>query len=151
MTASNRSGITAHSCSDRRPSLLYDADCGFCRWSVAALLRWDYPQRLRPVAIQSDEGQSLLAGRAPEERLASWHLVAPEGTVVSAGAALGPLFRLLPGGAPLGRAAERFPRAFSAGYRFVASRRSFFGRLVRDAGTAKANARIRERAMQGRR
>ena len=30
--------------------------------------------------------------------MASWHLVAPDGTIVSGGAAFEPLLRLLPGG-----------------------------------------------------
>lgn len=42
-------------------TVLYDCDCGFCRWSVGRLLAWDRAGRLRPLAIQSPEGQRLLA------------------------------------------------------------------------------------------
>ena len=55
--------------------LLYDEDCGFCRWSLDKILAWDRAKRVRPVAIQSEEGSRLLAPIAPEARLESWHLV----------------------------------------------------------------------------
>jgi predicted DCC family thiol-disulfide oxidoreductase YuxK len=93
--------------------ILYDPDCGFCRVCVAVVLRWDRHGRLRPV---------------PGEELDSWQLVLPDGTARSAGAAFPPLLRLLPGGAPLAWLADRFPGATERGYRFVANRRSAFGR-----------------------
>ena len=76
--------------------ILYDRDCGFCKWSLDKLLLWDRARRLHPVAIQSDEGERLLAGLSPAERLDSWHLVRPDGTVISAGAAAEPLARPAP-------------------------------------------------------
>ena len=45
----------------RRSVLLYDAGCAFCRWAVAQVLRWDRAVRLRPLGIQSEEGERLLA------------------------------------------------------------------------------------------
>ena len=65
--------------------ILYDRDCGFCKWSLDKLLRWDRAGRLRPVAIQSDEGERLLSGMSREAMLDSWHFVEPDGTVTSAG------------------------------------------------------------------
>ena len=50
-------------------AVLYDRDCGFCRWSLDKILAWDRRRRLRPVAIQSEEGQRLLAPVPPEHRL----------------------------------------------------------------------------------
>ena len=44
--------------------LLYDEDCGFCRWSLDKILAWDRAKRVRPVAIQSEEGSRLLASIA---------------------------------------------------------------------------------------
>ena len=41
--------------------VFYDEDCGYCRWSVAQLLRLDRDRRLRLHAIQSPLGQRLLA------------------------------------------------------------------------------------------
>ena len=82
---------------------------------MAVLLRWDRDGRLRP---------------EPGEGLDSWRLVAPDGAVISAGAAFSPLFRLLPGGTPLARLTDRFPGAAERGYRWVADHRTAFGRPI---------------------
>jgi predicted DCC family thiol-disulfide oxidoreductase YuxK len=105
--------------------LLYDPDCGFCRVCVAVVLSWDRRGLLRPVSLTSTEGNELLAGMPEAERMASWHLVnsgwsvsgaenaahTDHPVVWSAGAAFSPLFRLLPGGAPLALLTDRFPGA----------------------------------------
>src|SRR3954471_5073600 len=77
-----------------RATLLYDRDCGFCRWCLGKVLGWDRRRSIRPVAIQSEEGERLLAGLPEDERVSSWHLVDGDGTVRSAGAAFPGLFRL---------------------------------------------------------
>ncbi len=82
--------------------VLYDNDCAFCKWSLDKVLAWDRRRRLRPVAIQSDEGQGLLADVPESERLDSWHLVLPSGEVRSAGAAAAPLAESAPGGPTAG-------------------------------------------------
>jgi predicted DCC family thiol-disulfide oxidoreductase YuxK len=82
---------------------------------VALVLKWDRRGRLRPL---------------PGEELDSWRLVLPDGAVVSAGAAFSPLLRLLPGGEPLARLADRFPGPAERGYRWVADRRGTFGLLI---------------------
>jgi predicted DCC family thiol-disulfide oxidoreductase YuxK len=117
-----------------RVPVLYDPDCGFCRVCVAVLLRWDRRGRLRPVALGTEEADRLLGQMPADEQMASWHLVERSGGtapgVRSAGAAFSPLFRLLPGAGPLARLTERFPTAAERAYRFVADRRSSFGRLA---------------------
>jgi predicted DCC family thiol-disulfide oxidoreductase YuxK len=127
-------------------TLLYDRDCGFCRWCLGKMLAWDRRRALRPVAIQSHEADDLLAGMPEEQRLASWHLVDGEGTVRSAGAAFPGLFRLLPGGAPLGALTARFPRATDGAYRWVAGNRSRWGKLVTEGAKRRADARIEARS-----
>ena len=89
--------------------LLYDQDCDFCRWWLDKILAWDRAKRVRPVAIQSEEGSRLLAPIAPDTRLDSWHLVRADGRLFSAGAAAKPLARLLPGGRPSLPSSRRFP------------------------------------------
>jgi predicted DCC family thiol-disulfide oxidoreductase YuxK len=113
-----------------RHVVLYDEDCGFCRWSLDRLLRWDREGRLRPVSIQSEEGDRLLADLREEERLASWHLIAPDGRRTSGGAAAAPLARLLPAGAPVAILAETFPRTTDRLYRWVARHRDDLGRRL---------------------
>jgi predicted DCC family thiol-disulfide oxidoreductase YuxK len=145
-------------------TILYDPDCGFCRVCVAVVLRWDRHGRLRPVSLTSTEGEALLAGMAESGRMASWHLVearwlgngaenAPNPNhleIRSAGAAFSPLFRLLPGGAPLARLTESFPEAADRAYRWVADHRTLFGRLLPDAVRRWADRVISEFAADSR-
>lgn len=111
--------------------LLYDEDCGFCKWSLDKILAWDRAGRIRPVPIQSDDGQRLLTGTDPRARLDSWHLVTPDGTLVSGGAAARPLARLLPGGRPLAAIFAAFPGVTERAYRYVAQHRDRWARLLR--------------------
>ena len=119
--------------------VLYDEDCGFCKWSLNKILAWDRRGVLRPVAIQSDEGQTLLtaAGVPAAKRLESWHLARAEGDLRSGGAALAPLFGELPGGRPLAAVARAFPATTDRAYRFVAGHRSWFARVLRIDATCQ--------------
>jgi predicted DCC family thiol-disulfide oxidoreductase YuxK len=116
---------------DSKTTVLYDQDCGFCKWSLDKVLAWDRAHKLRPVSIQSDEGQRLLSEVPEEKRLDSWHLVEPSGEVRSAGAAAAPLFDLLPGGRPLAGAARALPGPTERAYRAVAGNRDRLARLLR--------------------
>jgi predicted DCC family thiol-disulfide oxidoreductase YuxK len=116
---------------DSKATVLYDDDCGFCKWSLNKLLAWDRSQRLRAVAIQSEEGQRLLAEVPAAQRLDSWHLIDATGAVRSAGAGFETLFEILPGGAPLAAFARTFPRTTERAYRAVANNRSGLSRLLR--------------------
>jgi predicted DCC family thiol-disulfide oxidoreductase YuxK len=128
-----------------RAEVLFDSDCGFCRWSLAKLLAWDRRARLRPVAIQSEEGRRLLAGMSDDERMASWHLVLG-GSRYSAGAAFAPLLRVLPLGGPLSRLSAALPGCSERGYGFVARHRGAIGRLISDGAKRRADKRIAARA-----
>jgi predicted DCC family thiol-disulfide oxidoreductase YuxK len=110
--------------------VLYDEDCGFCKWSLNKILAWDRSRRLRAVPIESEAGERLLAGVPRERRLDSWHLVREDGTLYSAGAAVAPLLRILPGGAPLASVFAAFPGATERGYRYIASHRDRWARLL---------------------
>src|SRR3954452_14305202 len=83
-----------------RARLLYDRDCGFCRWCLGKVLAWDRRRSIRPVAIHTPEAERLLAGMASDARMSSWHLVDRNGEVHSAGAGFPPFLRLLPVGVP---------------------------------------------------
>jgi predicted DCC family thiol-disulfide oxidoreductase YuxK len=102
---------------------------------VAVLLRWDRHGRLHAV---------------PGEDLDSWRLILPDGTVRSAGDAFPPLFRLLPGGAPLARLSERFPGLSNRGYRFVADHRTAFGKPFPAAAKRWADRVISESRRESR-
>jgi predicted DCC family thiol-disulfide oxidoreductase YuxK len=125
--------------------LLYDRDCGFCRWALGKVLAWDRRARIQPVSLQSKEAEELLRGMGEKERMGSWHLLEPGGEVRSAGAGIAPLLRALPGGSPLAAVAGRMPGAMERSYRWVASRRSRWGKLVSDGAKRRADRRIATR------
>jgi predicted DCC family thiol-disulfide oxidoreductase YuxK len=111
--------------------VLYDEDCGFCKWSLDKILAWDRHRRLRPLPIQSEEGEHLLAPVPRDLWLESWHLVEPSGEVRSAGDATAPLAALLPGGRPLASLFRTFPGITNRAYRLVADNRDRIARLLR--------------------
>jgi predicted DCC family thiol-disulfide oxidoreductase YuxK len=112
------------------------------------VLRLDRHGRLRPVALQDPEAGTLLAGMPEEQRMASWHLVGEDGHIYSGGDAFAPLLRLVPGGSPLARLLAAFPSLAELGYRAVAGRRSFFGRLLPASSKARARERIEAAAQR---
>lgn len=128
-----------------RARILYDADCGFCRWSLAWVLRWDRGRRLEPLALQDRRAAALLHGIEAERRMGSWHLVAADGLVASAGGAAAPLLRLLPGGSWLAWLLERLPGPVEWAYRRVADARGFLGRGLSEAALGRADRLIAER------
>jgi predicted DCC family thiol-disulfide oxidoreductase YuxK len=125
--------------------VLYDAECGFCKWLLDSLLRWDRAARLRPVALQQPDADQLLADLAPAERMASWHLISPSGARRSGGAAVPPLLRLLPGGRVPAAAFARFPGLTDRGYRWVAEHRSHLSKAVPATLKRQASERVRRR------
>ena len=133
----------------RRSVLLYDASCGFCRWAVAQVLLWDRAVRLRPLGIQSGEGERLLAVLDPAERLASWHLVTADGCLYSAGAAVAPLLRLLPCGRPGVLLFSLSPGLTDSAYRWVARHRTGIGRFVPRGAKQRAFKELERRERAG--
>jgi predicted DCC family thiol-disulfide oxidoreductase YuxK len=115
--------------------VLYDSDCGFCRWTLAWALKRDRNHVLDTHPIQSDRGAELLADLDPEERMSQAHVVHDDGRRESGGAAMRAVLDVLPPARRLAWLARLSPRATDAGYRFVARHRAAFGRLVR-AGSA---------------
>jgi predicted DCC family thiol-disulfide oxidoreductase YuxK len=138
-------------------TVIYDADCGFCRFTLALLLAWDRPRggrggpehgrsrppewrstrassaetgALRPLPLGTAEADRLLADLTPAQRNASWHLVDAAGRRNSAGAALAPALTLLPAGRRPAALVGRLPHATERGYRWVADHRGLLGRFV---------------------
>jgi predicted DCC family thiol-disulfide oxidoreductase YuxK len=141
-----------------RATVIYDADCGFCKWSLALLLSIDRRRALRPLPLGTPEADRLLADLSVEERNASWHLImGPAASPVrgdatptaprrfsagdpfpasiaprrsSAGAAFAPALSLLRGGRIPAVAFARFPRPTERSYRWVVRHRGRLGRFV---------------------
>ncbi|MDX6654481.1 MAG: DCC1-like thiol-disulfide oxidoreductase [Solirubrobacterales bacterium] len=95
------------------------------RWGRSAA-----PAALRPLPLGTPEADRLLADLSLAQRAASWHLVLDDGARTSAGAALAPALRLLPGGGIPAALFARFPRTAERGYRWVADHRGLLGRFV---------------------
>jgi predicted DCC family thiol-disulfide oxidoreductase YuxK len=128
--------MTSSSGSADRAWLLYDADCGLCKFVVARVLELDRARRLRPVALQDEKATELLPRMSPEERMESFHVVGSDGAVHSAGDGLA---ALLP---PL----RRYPRLSSRLYRLVADNRDRLGKLLPGFARRQADRRIRARS-----
>jgi predicted DCC family thiol-disulfide oxidoreductase YuxK len=128
-----------------RARILFDRDCGFCRWSLGWVLRWDRAGRLAPIELQDPLAAQLLAPMGEEQRMGSWHLVEADGVRASAGAAAAPLLRLLPGGRPLAAVADRFPNAVERAYRRISGARSKLGPRLSSGAIARADRLIAER------
>jgi predicted DCC family thiol-disulfide oxidoreductase YuxK len=111
-------------------TVLFDEDCGLCRWSADKLRLWDSERALSFVGIRSATGDRLLAGMDMPARLASWHAAASNGAVWSAGAAIPVVARRLRGGAPIAWLAEAFPETTEHLYRWVTAHRPEIGRLL---------------------
>ncbi len=126
-----------------RATLLYDEDCGFCRWSLANILRWDRRGAVRPVALQDPEAEELLDGMDAERKMASWHLVTPEGRIYSGGDAVPPLAKLLPAGAPVAALARSFPGTTRRLYGWVADHRDELGRRLGTKACSVDPTRVR--------
>jgi hypothetical protein len=76
------------------------------------------------------------------------HLVGPDGTRTSAGAALPALLGLLSGGRVPAAVLGRFPRLTGAGYRWVASHRIGISRFVPRRWKQRAAERVRRRELE---
>jgi predicted DCC family thiol-disulfide oxidoreductase YuxK len=126
--------------------LLYDDACRFCRWSLATVLRRDRDHRLEPVALQEPRAAGLLAGMPESVRMGSWHLVADDGAISSAGAAVPRLLALLRAHRAARRLAERHSAVVEGGYALIARNRGSLGRLVTEGALARADAVIAQAA-----
>jgi predicted DCC family thiol-disulfide oxidoreductase YuxK len=120
--------------------VLYDEDCGFCRWTMAWALRRDRDRALTVAPIQSPTGARLLADLTPAERLSSVHVVHDDGRRESGGAAVRDVLSALPSRHPVARVAG-IPTA----YRFAARHRSRLSRLVPARAKRRADAVVAER------
>ncbi|MBA2763784.1 MAG: DUF393 domain-containing protein [Thermoleophilaceae bacterium] len=125
--------------------LVYDADCGFCRWSVATLLDRDELGALEPMTIGEADSRGLLDSIDPADRARSAHVVMPDGQVLSGGSAVPALAARLPGAVPIRALARVAPRLVDVAYRTIAANRMRISRLVPAGAKRRADLRLAER------
>lgn len=128
--------------------VIYDRDCGVCRWSLSLLLRADRHRRMRPLALGTPQADKLLADLTPEQRSASWHLIAPDGGRTSAGAGLPAVLTLLPGGRIPASVLDRRPDLTERGYTWVADHRSKLSRWLPSSAKRRATSLIDDRSRE---
>jgi predicted DCC family thiol-disulfide oxidoreductase YuxK len=128
-----------------RPTVLYDAECAFCRWSLAHLLRRDPHEKLRIVPLQSADAALLLPHLTAAERAAAAHLVTADGRVFSGGAAALPLARLLGAGAPVVALLRVLGEITPWGYRLIAAKRALLSRLIPSGARRRADRTVAQR------
>ena len=116
----------------KRPRLYYDRDCGFCRWALGWVLRWDRRHRLWPVPIEN-----------PDD-LDSWHFER-DGRRWSGGRAFAPLLEELPGGRLLAPLARRLEWLLVPAYRWVADHRSTLSKRLPARSKERADAVVKAR------
>jgi predicted DCC family thiol-disulfide oxidoreductase YuxK len=110
--------------------VLYDSDCGFCRWAMAWVVRLDRRDELVAVPIQSPLGSELLVDLDPDDRLAVAHTVEDDGRRGSGGAAAAEVLAVIDPTRMLARLARASPRRTNRLYDSVATRRTSLGRFV---------------------
>jgi lipase maturation factor 1 len=113
----------------RRPVLLYDGECGFCREWVHRLQRWDRGSAIEYVPSQQRGTVLWLPALSDEALNRAMHLVLPDGRVYTGARALPFILRLRPAGAPLALLL-RLPGAQAIadrGYAWIANRRHRLG------------------------
>jgi predicted DCC family thiol-disulfide oxidoreductase YuxK len=125
--------------------VIYDGDCGLCRTLLALLLSADRDHRLRPLALDTPEADRLLGDLTREQRNRSWHLIAPDGTRSSAGAAGAPVLELLPHGALPAAVLRRIPDTTESLYGLVAGNRTRIGPLIPAAIKRRATRTVERR------
>jgi predicted DCC family thiol-disulfide oxidoreductase YuxK len=116
----------------RRPVLLYDSGCRVCRFTARLVERLDRGERLAFLPLEAEEAASLLEPLPEPERMASWRLARPDGTLVGRGAGAPALLRAL-GHERSARLLEAVPETMlEHGYDLVAHNRGRIGGLVPD-------------------
>lgn len=145
MQRSSASPASAGNNARRQMTVFYDGECGFCKFCVALLLRWDRARRLYPMPIQDPEAQALLAVVPEHERLLSAHVRTASGQVLSGADAAPALLRERPGGRPPALLATWTMPAVRLFYRLLTWARPAIGSILPATWREWATGLIAER------
>jgi predicted DCC family thiol-disulfide oxidoreductase YuxK len=129
--------------------LVYDDTCAACQVATAAVVLADRRARLSVCGLTAPESDVLLTAVPGDLRPRSVHLVAPDGRVLSAGAAVVQLCRLVPGLGGLGRLGGAAPDVAERVYAWTVRRRDGVSGHLPGALSRRARMIIRRRARTG--
>jgi len=116
-----------------RPVLLYDGECRFCRFAARCVVRLDRRHELALLSLQDNRAMPLLAALPASERLATWRLARPDGSVTGYGAGIPDLLGAIRLTRPAGRLLGQLPDSMlETLYRVIAGNRGILGRLAPD-------------------
>ena len=117
--------------SPHRPVLLYDGECRLCRFAARSVVRLDRRHEVAFLPLQDDAANRLLAALAENERLDTWRIAQPDGSLTGRGAGVPDLLDAMWLTRRLGRLLELVPGpALDACYRWIARNRGSLGRFV---------------------
>lgn len=121
-----------------RPVLLYDGECRLCRFTARSVARLDRRQELAFLPLQDAAASTLLAALAEDERLDTWRMVRPDGSLAGYGAGIPDLLQAMRLTRLVGRLLGRVPDGvLEALYGATARNRGTLGRLVPDGPAPK--------------
>ena len=120
---------------NREPAyeLFYDERCRLCRATARTVLRLAPAGTILPVGLRSDRAREALSEESEDERLGSFHLLAPDGRRWKGADAIPPLLERLPRARRLGRVIRRSRVASDAtarAYGWVTRNRGWLGRFI---------------------
>jgi predicted DCC family thiol-disulfide oxidoreductase YuxK len=121
----------------RRPVLLYDSGCRVCRFTARLVERLDRGERLAFLPLQAEEAAPLLEKLPEEDRMASWRLARPDGSLVGRGAGAPAVLRELRHERAANALAALPETMLEHGYDLVARNRWRIGRLVPDGAAPR--------------
>jgi predicted DCC family thiol-disulfide oxidoreductase YuxK len=118
--------------------LLYDAECRLCRFTARCVARLDRRQELALLPLQDAAASTLLAALDEDERLDTWRMVRPDGSLTGYGAGIPDLLQAMRLTRSVGRLLGRAPAgALEFVYGAVARNRRTLGRLVADGAAPR--------------
>jgi len=118
--------------------LLYDGECRLCRFTARCVARLDRRQELALLPLQDAVASTLLAALAEGERLDTWRMVRPDGSLTGYGSGIPDLLETMGLTRPAGRLLRRVPAgALDALYRVAARNRGALGRLIPDGAAPR--------------
>ena len=118
--------------------LLYDGECRLCRFTARCVARLDRDHEIGLLPLQDGAAEALLTTLAEGERLDTWRMVRPAGSLTGYGSGIPDLLETMGLTRTAGRLLRRVPvGSLDALYRVAARNRGVLGRLIPDGAAPR--------------